>query len=96
MKPMNTPKHAITSLEYLLRMKGFSAGAHGWAMDRVHFDDPDYNRGYSDGQRTRRDYSKAVCEELKLVNPEMTLTVNGCTEHRPAQQRQEHPQNKAI
>ncbi len=63
-------KHAISSLEYLLEMKGFSHAASGHPMDPAHSDSSDYNTGYFNGVNIRRDYAKKVCEKFGLVNPE--------------------------
>ncbi len=62
-------KHAIESLEFILQTKGFRHGAGGQPMDNAHNDNPHYSKGYSDGQKVGREYSKKICEQLGLVDP---------------------------
>lgn len=48
----------------LNRLKGFCDGAGAKAMRTNLIDDIDYERGYTDGQKAKRDYAESSAKEL--------------------------------
>lgn len=66
-------KHAISSIEFILQTKGFRHGAGGQPMDNSHNENPNYSKGYTDGQKARRIYSECICKELGLVDPKIEV-----------------------
>lgn len=61
-------KHAISSVEYLSRMRGFQHGVARLPMDPEREKDGEYQKGYVDGQRARRIYSECTCKQMGLVD----------------------------
>lgn len=65
------PKHAISSPEFMLQLRGFKDGASVKPIDPSFYENAEYNQGYKDGVKARRDYSKKLCLKLNLVDPEI-------------------------
>lgn len=51
----------------LMRLRGFCDGSGARAMNPKHLPDADYNRGYVDGQRAKREYAEQSAKELGVV-----------------------------
>ncbi len=67
--PYMQKKHAIHSMEYILGMDGFRDGASSKPMNPDHSENDYYNKGYCQGQTSRRAYSVELCFLLALENP---------------------------
>jgi hypothetical protein len=63
-KPMSAIKNENRYQRNLMRLRGFSAGAGARPIDSKHEDDSDYQTGYMDGKRAKRDYSEKSASEL--------------------------------
>lgn len=51
----------------LMRLRGFCDGAGARSMKPNYLADADYQKGYTDGQRAKRDYAETSAKELGVT-----------------------------
>lgn len=51
----------------LMRLRGFCDGAGARPMKPIHEANADYQKGYTDGQRAKRDYAETSARELGVM-----------------------------
>lgn len=51
---------------HLNRLRGFCDGAGAKSMNTAYDDDTDYEKGYVDGQKAKKEYAKSVAAEFGI------------------------------
>jgi hypothetical protein len=67
--------HAISSVDFILQMKGYAHGAGGKPIDPPHSECSEYMRGWCGGRNAKRAYSEELCKKLGLVDAQIKVMV---------------------